>query len=83
MKERTLERKKAEEVKGKGRKDKIKAKRKDEIELEKAQSVLTSGGIIRRHDLLLDATVATRDANFTTHSFFYKHTLFWAEPRRA
>ena len=40
-------------------KDKIEAKRKDEIELEKALSVLTSGGIVRRRDLL-------RDANFTT-----------------
>ena len=60
MKEKTLERKKAEEhVKEKGRKDKIEIKRKDEFELEKAQSVLTSGGIIRRHDLLRDATYTT------------------------
>ena len=44
-----------EERKGKERGDKIEAKRKDENELEKAQSVLTSGGIIRHHDLLRDA----------------------------
>ena len=66
MKERTLERKKAEEVKGKGRKDKIKAKRKDEIELEKAQSVLTSGGIVRRHDLLRDANLTTTQCTSPT-----------------
>ena len=48
-----------EERKGKERGDKIEAKRKDENELEKAQSVLTSGGIIRHHDLLRDATYTT------------------------
>ena len=66
MKERTLERKKAEEVKGNGRKDKIEAKRKDEIELEKAQSVLTSGGIVRRHDLLRDANLTTTQCTSPT-----------------
>merc|ERR1712168_239463 len=45
--------------KGKERKDRIEAKRKDEVKLEEAQSVLTSGGIIRRHDLLRDATYTT------------------------
>ena len=45
--------------KGNERKDRIRAGRKDEIKLEKAQSVLTSGGIIRRHDLLRDATYTT------------------------
>ena len=73
MKERTLERKKAEEVKGKGRKDKIKAKRKDEIELEKAQSVLTSGGIVRRHDLLRDANLTTTQCTSPTLNSPHSH----------
>ena len=67
-------RKKVEEgKKGNERKDRIRAKQKDEIELEKAQSVLTSGGTVHCHDLLRDANLTTTQCTSPTLNSPHSH----------